>query len=225
MSEITKKGKLNLPVYRIFEVIEQRAKVTQQSGEHPLWEGYADLDDYPWPVQRGVTRTSEQVRTSRLLGSFFTWLVTVRKPDVVVEFGTAFGVSGMYWLAGLEKNNAGKLLTFEPNAIWAKLAEKNLLTISSRFQLTNGTFEENISAKLGDNEKIDIAFIDAIHTSKFVFSQFEIVCNYLSKNGIIVFDGIGFSTDMRECWSTITLDPRVVTAIEVQGTGIVEICM
>ena len=83
----------------------------------------------------------------------------------MVEFGTAFGVSGMYWLSGLESNNFGELLTFDPNEVWAEIARKNLSGISNRFQLVNGTFEDNIDAYLGSDRQIDMAFIDVIHTS------------------------------------------------------------
>ena len=101
------------------------------------------------------------------MGRFFSWLVTNRRPSVIVEFGTAFGVSGMYWLFGLESNGGGTLLTFEPNDVWARIAEANLVAIGRRFELTVGTFEENIDRNLSPGERIDIAFIDAIHTSEF----------------------------------------------------------
>jgi len=95
-------------------------------------------------------------------------LVQKRKPEIIVEFGTAFGVSGMYFLAGLNLNKKGKLLTFDPNTVWAKLAKDNLSKISDRFKLTNGTFEDNIDNVLPEGQHIDIAFIDAIHTKEFV---------------------------------------------------------
>lgn len=114
------------------------------------------------------------------MGNLFANLVKKRKPSVIVEFGTAFGVSGMYWIAGLEANNYGELLTFEPNKVWAEIARKNLSAIGSRFQLVIGTFEENIDLYLGHDRRIDIAFIDAIHTSEFVIPQFKLVIDRLA---------------------------------------------
>jgi predicted O-methyltransferase YrrM len=37
------------------------------------------------------------------MGRFFAWLATARGAEIVVEVGTAFGISGMYWAAGLEQ--------------------------------------------------------------------------------------------------------------------------
>lgn len=180
------------------ERIESLAIDTQALWPQPLWQGYTEVENYPWPVEKGSTHTSEQVRTATMIGNFFTWLVVKRQPKVVLEFGTAFGVSGMFWLAGLESNDQGLLLTFEPNEIWAKIAENNLSMISKRYQLTKGTFEDNVDLVL-QSSAIDLAFIDAIHTSDFVFKQFELVANCCSPGCLILLDDIDFSPDMREC--------------------------
>lgn len=202
------------------------ARETERLGAQPLWEGYSKANNYPWPVGKGVSRTPDQVRITGLLGNLFTWLVTQRNPVVVVEFGTAFGVSGMYWLAGLEANGIGELLTFEPNEAWARIAEKNLSAISNRFELTIGTFEANIENSLRNERRIDLAFIDAIHTSEFLMPQFKLVADRLAPNGIVIFDDIDFSQDMRSCWGRIRLDNRIAASAEVdaegRGVGIVE---
>ena len=156
------------------------------------------------------------------MGRFFSCLVTNRRPSVIVEFGTAFGVSGTYSLFGLESNGGGTLLTFEPNDVWARIAEANLVAIGRRFELTVGTFEENIDRTLSPGERIDIAFIDAIHTSEFVEPQFELVANRIAPGGIVLLDDIDFSADMRSCWDRIRADRRLVASVEVDRVGIVE---
>ena len=57
--------------------------------------------------------------------NLYSYLVQKRKPRIIVEFETAFGVSGMYFPAGINANNEGKLLTFGPNDVLAKLAKSN----------------------------------------------------------------------------------------------------
>jgi predicted O-methyltransferase YrrM len=142
---------------------------------------------------------------------------------VIVEFGTAFGVSGMYWLSGLQMNAFGRLLTFEPNEVWARIAGENLSVVSSRFELTVGTFEENIDRVLRPGESIDLAFIDAIHTSEFVRPQFEAVVARLAAGGLVLLDDIDFSRDMRSCWDGIREDDRVAASVEVERVGVVEL--
>ena len=195
--------------------IERRATRTEQLGAKPLWPGYGQAD---------AVRTPSAVRTSAKMGNFFTWLVTRRRPNVLVEFGTAFGTSGMYWLSGLETTRSGKLFTFEPNREWAAIARENLRSISTRFESIDGTFEDNVHAVLGDSPSIDIAFIDAIHTSEFVFSQFELVVQRLNPGGLILFDDVDFSEDMADCWRRLARDPRVLASLTVAGhVGAVEI--
>jgi predicted O-methyltransferase YrrM len=215
--------RLSLPKPIYADLIETRAVETQQLGAKPLWEGYATLRDYPQPTA-GSARESNQVRSTASAGRFFAWLVAERRPSIIVEFGTAFGVSGMYWLGGLERNRHGRLLTFEPNAVWAEIAQKNLAAIGSRFELTVGTFEENIDAALGPDERVDIAFVDAIHTSAFVFRQFDILAPRMQRGGLVLFDDINFSDDMATCWQTLATDRRVRASATVDGRlGVVEI--
>lgn len=199
--------------------IEKLANETDKIGAQPLWEGYSTVRNYPWPVETGATRIPDNVRISGLFGDFFTWLVVQLNPNVVVEFGTAFGVSGMYWLAGLETNGSGNLLTFEPNEVWANIAMKNLAAVSNRFELIIGTFEENIDNSLPISERIKLAFIDAIHTSEFVIPQFELVAERLTPNAIVVLDDIDFSQDMRSCWENICRDNRIAASAELEAEG------
>src|SRR6185312_1258955 len=111
----------------------------------------------------------------------------------------------------------------EVNPEWARIAEENLWSISYRFGLTVGSFEDHIVTALG-GRKIDIALIDAIHTSEFVSKQFEIVMSHLRpRGGIVLLDDIDFSPDMTECWTRLAHDPRVSAAFEVEGhVGVLE---
>jgi len=211
-------GILAAPSSPALAQIEQRAAETQALGPRPLWEGYTGAR-----YAGRTTRSPNEVRTPPRMGAVYTAMVMARKPASVIEFGTAFGVSGMYWLAGLEASDAGHLFTFEPNDDWATVAEGNLRAISDRFTLTRGTFEENAAAVLTPRAT-DIAFIDAIHTSAFVFSQFEILKPYLTERAIVLFDDIGFSPDMVRCWNTIAGSDFVLASAAIgRRVGIVEL--
>jgi predicted O-methyltransferase YrrM len=188
--------------------IEKLAKETNKLGPQPLWQGYAgnNIAD--------ATRMPEGVRTNAPMGDLYTWLVQKWQPETVVEFGTAFGVSGMYFLAGLETNQKGHLLTFDPNDVWRKLAVGCLTGISKRFTSVPGTFEENIDTALADNS-IDLAFIDAIHTREFVIPQLELVLARCSSKAVIILDDINFSDNMRACWNEVANDSRFVSSVAI----------
>lgn len=200
--------------------IERLSVQTDRLGPQQVWTRYLQLKDY---YDRMVTRAPGQVRCSRRMGNFFAYLVRARKPDIVVEFGAAFGVSGMYWLSALEDNGQGWLLSFEPNEGWAAIAERNLAAIGRRFTLTRGVFEENIDGVLTEGKRIDIALIDAIHTDEFVLPQFEAVVKRLASGGLVLVDDIHFK-GMNGCFERIAVDSRVKSsAVLCDHVGIVEL--
>lgn len=209
-------GKFDPPTFSDEAVIERQKMATSETGQHQIWDGYAAVEGY-----RQGLRTSEKVSTKTKFGRLYTWLVRLTQAQAVIEFGTAFGVSGMYWLAGL-KDTGGRLYTFEPNAKWAAIADQNLRTIHDEFSLVVGTFEDNASHVLSPGVA-QIGFVDAIHTSEFVFRQFEILLPYMSTGAIIVFDDIAFSDDMRACWRHLARAPGVATSVSMGRVGLVEL--
>ena len=205
--------------------IELVAKSLQRSGPHALWDGYRQVyarnGAVPLADAKQV-RTSNEVRSEASMGCFFTWLVERREPALLVEFGTAFGVSAMYWAAGLDRNGHGRLLTFEPNETWHSIAKQHLELFSARVVPVAGTFEANIDAHR-NGQTIDIAFVDAIHTSEFVDAQVRLVMDRLSPGGLIVLDDINFSEDMRACWNRWAEDPHVVASLALsERVGLLE---
>jgi len=105
-------------------------------------------------------------------------------------------------------NQEGELLTFDPNKVWADVARENIARIGNRFKLTIGTFEDNVDKSLSPDRGIDMAFIDAIHTSEFVNPQLDIVIKKSSSKALIMLDDINFSEDMKRCWQNVSADSR-----------------
>jgi predicted O-methyltransferase YrrM len=217
-------GSLRISIPFDAQRIEVRAAWAESQGPQPLWDGYAAVKNYRMPTA-GSIRWPDQVRTKPEMGAFFHWLATVRRPDTIVEFGAAFGVSGMYWLSGLEANQNGRLLSFEPNQAWAAIAEQNLAAVGGRYRLTIGTIEDAIDTVLGKS-RIDMAFVDAIHTSDFVLRQFGLLQSRMTPGGLILFDDITFSRDMAEAWDRIARDPVVCASATLnKRVGIVELIL
>jgi predicted O-methyltransferase YrrM len=190
-------------------VIEARAEQTNAAvGESTPWHFYTGK------------RTPAEVRTGRVFGQFYADLVRRMRPYNVIEFGAAFGVSGMYWTAALEAEHRGQLHSFEVNPDWAAIAEQNMAAVGTRFQMTIGAFEEHAQSVNG----VDIAFIDAVHTREWVMPQFDLVASRCRSGAIILLDDIDFSEDMRSCWRELALDPRVVGSVALSDhLGVVEL--
>lgn len=138
--------------------------------------------------------------------NLYAHIVKSRRAGTVVEFGSAFGVSGMYFVAALEAQGHGHLYTFEVNSEWAAIARGNLAATGSRFVLTEGAFEDHASIV---TTPIDVCLIDAIHTTAFVLPQLDIVRSKAAPGAIVLFDDIDFSADMRECWRSIVSAPYI----------------
>jgi predicted O-methyltransferase YrrM len=205
--------------------IESIAAEIEALGPQPLWEKYRrvyDADpDVPF-ADAAESRSVGDVRTQPMMGCFFAWLVRQRRPDLVVEFGTAFGISGMYWASGLDEAGNGRLLTFEPNEVWNTIASGHLRAFSERVVPVLGTFEDNID-RYRDGETIDIGFVDAIHTDEFVTPQVEMLVERLTPGGLIVLDDISFSGDMRACWERWAEDARVTASVALDArVGVLE---
>jgi predicted O-methyltransferase YrrM len=205
----------------VFEGIEATIKRTNDLGRLPLWGEYKNVENYGRVIDDNPKRKMQDVRTKAEFCPFYTWLVSQLKPNAVLEFEAAFGASGMYWLAGLNLCNRGKMYSFEPNEIWNPIARSNFDTDNDWHVLTLGTFEDNIGLI---KEKISIALIDAIHTRDFVVKQFELVRSVADKGALVPFDDINFSDDMKACWSEISQSGEFASVWQLSSrVGIVEL--
>jgi predicted O-methyltransferase YrrM len=196
--------------------IEQLAFQTNRRGPHALADAYGDATG---------TRHPNEVRSASRLGDLYAWLVLQRRPETVVEFGSAFGVSGMYFMTGLQAAGSGHLYSFEINPSWADIAETNIRSLGSALTLTRGSFEDHVDRTVPG--PIDLAFVDGIHSYEFVTQQFALLLQRMRPGGLLLFDDINFSrlgARMQEAWQEIAGHPQVVAAVEVQRQlGIVEL--
>jgi predicted O-methyltransferase YrrM len=196
--------------------IEATARRTNARGAQPLAEAYGEAN---------ATRHPEQVRSSARLGDLYAWLVAQRRPDVVVEFGSAFGVSGMYFVSGMESVGCGHLYSFEINSDWADIAEVNIRSVAHRCTLTRGSVEELLESVVPS--AIDMALVDAIHTCDAIRRQYALLKPRMAAGALLLFDDIDFpkaGSRMREGWLEIAAAPEVVAAVEINGRlGIVEL--
>ena len=210
---------ISIPERAHHRAIEAIAARINDSGPQPLWAGYEQAyrkdNSIPWS-SAAREREPNQVRTQPEMGRLFSWLAERRASALIVEIGTAFGVSARYWAEGLKAGRTGgRLLTFDPNETWHAIASRHLRDYDGIVEAKIGTFEDGIASCLKSGEKIDIAFVDAIHTSEFVSPQVEMLIEYLAPGGLILLDDISFSADMSGCWQRWAIDSRVVTSVAV----------
>lgn len=211
------KGPIRVLPFRMGPLVEALAAATHRRGVFEVWAGYDQRDIKS--AER--VRRPNEIRVARRSGELLAWLVRQRQPQCVVEIGSGFGTSGMYLCAALEEVGAGRLLTFEPNAIWHGIARDNILRISHRVTAVNGPFEAHHS--MMDGVLVEMAFIDAIHTPEAVEPQLEAVLRHCAPGAVIVIDDIRFSRRMYAYWRDLALEPRWAASCEYAGRfGILE---
>ncbi|WP_242661338.1 O-methyltransferase [Mycobacterium mantenii] len=182
---------------------------TNKIGALPLAEAYG---------QPGATRKPKQVRAASWQGDLYAYLVGCHDPGIVVEFGSAFGVSGMYLSSALRR---GRMYSFEINPAWADIAERNIGSVTDRYTLTRGAFEDHVD---DIPAPIDVALVDGIHSHDFVTRQWEILKPRMAPGGCVLFDDIDFNPGMRQAWLEICADPGLVGAVEVsKRLGLIEL--
>ncbi len=201
------------PPPRLASVIELLASMTHRRGQFELWSGYNSSDI----KSESRVRAPNEVRIAHRLAVFVAHLARQLRPGLIVEIGTAFGVSGMYWVSALEELGAGRFVTFEPNGEWRRIAERNISAISGRAVLVDGTFEGTAAAAGIAEGSIDILSIDAIHTSEAVAGQLEIAAPLLGEKAVVLIDDIKFSPEMYEYWRTIAAAPGIEASFELES--------
>ena len=205
----------------LFTRIEAAITATNDLGRLPLWEDYKKLTDYGRPIGDNPKRKMSEVRTKAEFCRFYAWLAEQIAPEAIVEFGAAFGASGMYWLAGLSQIDTGVLYSFEPNPVWHPIAQENFDRVSPKHVLANGTFEDNLDVI---EHPVSISLIDAIHTRDFVMAQFDLVRRVSKPGALVLFDDINFSDDMKRCWAEVSEAPDWRGVWQLGGrVGVIEL--
>ncbi|WP_164657832.1 O-methyltransferase [Tropicibacter sp. Alg240-R139] len=205
----------------VFDKIETAVYRTMNKGKLPLWSAYKRVRNYGVKVGQNPKRDVEEVRTQPDYCRFYAWLAAQTKPEAVLEFGSGFGVSGMYWLAGMKYAGGGTLFSFEPNRLWTPIVRDNFASVGGSYDLTEGTFEGNLERI---TTSVEIALIDGIHTRYFVRQQLALIEGVAAKGAIVLIDGINFSDSMKKCWGEIQAREDFVGVWEVGArVGVVEL--
>jgi predicted O-methyltransferase YrrM len=138
------------------------------------------------------------------------------KPDQIIEFGTAFGISTMYLASG---NPYAKVITVEGNTQLAKMATAAF----KKFGFTNVTvMNRNFSDVVPElHEMINgntMVFIDGHHTYEATMELYQA----FSESRIVVFDDIRWSAGMTAAWKEIKRTAVSCRIIDLWKIGIIK---
>jgi predicted O-methyltransferase YrrM len=141
------------------------------------------------------------------------------KPDVILEFGTAAGISASYMKKGYPP---AKLITLEGCASLADFAESTFGKMHIKgVEVISGNFDVTLSEVLSRLEKLDMVFFDGNHRKEPTLRYFESCLKLANENSVFVFDDIHWSLDMEEAWKAIKANPEVSITIDLFWLGLV----
>jgi predicted O-methyltransferase YrrM len=125
-------------------------------------------------------------------GIFYNMLLRIQKPKKILEIGTSFGYSTLWFADAMSKNT--KIVTIEKNSKKIKIAQNNFRKagVSNMIEIKEGIAKDVLiqlsKSKSKTKEHFDFIFIDA-DKEEYPF-YFDICLPMLKKGGIIAADNI-----------------------------------
>jgi len=167
------------------------------------------------PLGKIVTLRSHKEKELRLLYK----LVNYYKPNNILEFGTAAGISTSYIKFG---NHLSYMVTMEGCANLSANATESILKLGiGNIVFEVGNFDTRLQSVLKKFKTLDFVFFDGNHREEPTLSYFNQCAELSNESSIFVFDDIHWSKGMENAWKTIKNDSRVSITIDLFWFGLV----
>ena len=177
----------------------------------------------------GGTKNQEEKRTVSSLatnsltpakyGQLLFRLANYFKPKVILELGTAFGISTLYLSM---PSNETRVITIEGATRIFEEAKKNFARMNRQnITAINAPFESALPSLLSSEEKPDFIYFDGNHRYTPTMDYFHQCLAIADANSIFIFDDIYWSKEMTKAWEEIKAHPEVVLTIDLFKLGLV----
>ncbi|WP_433926651.1 O-methyltransferase [Sorangium cellulosum] len=120
------------------------------------------------------------------VGRLLYILTRTRRPRLVVEFGTSFGISAIHLASALRDNGAGRLIATELNPIKAARARENLRStgLADRVDLREGDALQTLTQ--GFEGGIDMVLLDG--WKEIYLSVLQLLEPHLNPGALVIAD-------------------------------------
>lgn len=151
-------------------------------------------------------------------GKLLHHLCKFYQPKRCLEFGTHVGISSLYQAKGLLDS---EFYTMEGDPSLAKIASSHFNSFDIQPQQFIGRFEEILEKEISlSSYRPDYVFVDGNHRYAPTLDYFHRLHPVMQENGIIVFDDIYWSEEMKKAWQEIIRHPAVSVSIDLFFLGI-----
>ncbi len=205
-------------IYREYNLIEKIRTELMESKDYIETEEAGAGSVY---FRKKIRKISEITRISSVnskYGRLLFRMVRYYKPETIVEFGTSLGLSTIYMAAG---NSSSTIYTIEKSKNSSSFAQSLFNHYNFKnINLLTKDFNEILTSNADNLQIPSFVFIDGDHHYNTTIKYFEFYINRIQE-GILIFDDIQWSSEMRKAWKKIAADPRSNVTIDLFFMGIV----
>ncbi|MCF8308169.1 MAG: class I SAM-dependent methyltransferase [Bacteroidales bacterium] len=168
-----------------------------------------------------VSRIVKNTAISHKFGEVLYNLVRHYRPQNILEFGTAAGISTLY--LALARTEDSQLVTMEGCAETATVARSNFKKahVKNDIQLLTGNFASVLPVAMEQMPRIDLVYIDGNHTKEPMLEYFNMLLPHVHNDTIFVLDDIHWSGEMTKAWDIIRNNEQVTLSIDLFRMGII----
>ena len=152
---------------------------------------------------------------------FIYRMVRTMRPRLVVEFGSALGVSGSYIASALRANGSGRLITVEGSPSRQAIAAESIESVAPGVTTSIcGFFEDHLDVLDG----ADLFFNDGNHNADAVQRYADAALERMARPSVLLLDdALGYSEEMVAAWERLRADRRFTASTLAKDVGVLSI--
>lgn len=172
-------------------------------------------------TKKTISRIAKNSLKPKRQASFIARLAKFNKSHAIIELGTSLGISTAYIAAA---NSDAEIYSIDASPTAIKKATEVLTQLDLKnLTLIFSDFDQALLQLEIPKNGFDFVYIDGNHTLKATLKYFEFFSTKLSEHGLILFDDIYWSTEMKQAWKSIKRDPRTSLTIDFFHFGLVSL--
>ena len=173
----------------------------------------------PKTYRRTISESTKYSAKPKKYARLLFRIINFYMPQTILELGTSFGISTMYFAAA---NPDAKIITLEGCPETSGVAKTNFQNSAfSTIEIITGDFNNTLDSVLNKLNKVDFVFFDGNHQKEPTLNYFHKCLEKSHSNSIFIFDDINWSAGMQEAWKEIKNHSKVTTTVDLFVMGIV----
>ncbi len=168
---------------------------------------------------RTIANIARHASVNQKTGRLLYRLAHYYSPGLIIELGTALGISTLFLAAGCP---SAKVITIEADRNLAALASGYFMNMGLKnISVINKSFDEALEMLPLKIIEKTIVFIDGNHQKEAVINYVGFFSRCLQSGSMMVIDDINWSAGMQQAWKEIKYDNSCPVTIDLFYLGIV----